>query len=139
MTLPSLNGVPNVSPTAIERRDHVGGELAGLLQHGIDRVLVDLAVEALGEGLFQAGGVFEGESDVGDGGAVGHGANLAAGRVRSKRRAAPAGALSIYREWRRSGEWTGRAAVIDRAGPRRYGPPAAPPLGPAAFPCRVGA
>ncbi len=31
----------------IERRDHVGGELAGLLQHGIDGRLVEIAVKPL--------------------------------------------------------------------------------------------
>ena len=52
-------------------------------------------------------------------------ANLAAARFRSKRRRVGAPVRScahhIYREWR-------GPAGVDRAGHRRYGPPAAPPL-----------
>ena len=73
MTLPSLNGVPNLSPTLIERRDHVGGERAGFLQHGIDGRFVEIAIKAFGQRGFEAGGVLEGEGDIGDRRAVGHG------------------------------------------------------------------
>ena len=51
---------------AVERRDHVAGEAAGFLQHRIDRFLVEVAVEPLGERGFQAGGVFERKGDVGN-------------------------------------------------------------------------
>ena len=33
----------------VERRDHVGGELAGLFQHGIDGLPVEIAIKALGQ------------------------------------------------------------------------------------------
>ena len=73
MTLPSLNGVPNLSPTLIERRDHVAGEATGFRQDRIDRFLVEIAIKSLGQRGFQAGGVLKGESDIGDRRAVGHG------------------------------------------------------------------
>ena len=60
---------------AVERRDHLAGEAAGLLQHLVDHRLVEIAVKAFGERGFQAGGVFERKSDVGDGGAIGHGSS----------------------------------------------------------------
>ena len=60
---------------AVERRDHVAGKAAGLLQHLIDRLLVEIAVKPFGQRGFQAGGVFERKSDVGDRGAVGHGSS----------------------------------------------------------------
>ena len=56
----------------VERGDHVAGEAAGFLQHLVDHLLVEIAVKPFLERGAQAGGVFERESDVGDGGAVGH-------------------------------------------------------------------
>ena len=72
---------------AVERRDHVGGEFAGLLQHRIDGVLVEVAVNAVGDRGSQAGGVFEGKGDVGNRGAVCHGAQSSRAGGGSKRRA----------------------------------------------------
>ena len=60
---------------AIERRDHVAGEAAGFLQHGIDHVLVEIAIKPFRQRGFEARGVFERKSDVGNRGAVGHGSS----------------------------------------------------------------
>ena len=60
---------------AVERRDHLAGEAAGFFQHLVDHVLVEIAVKAFRQRGFQAGGVFERKSDVGDGGAIGHGSS----------------------------------------------------------------
>ena len=59
----------------IERRDHVAGEAAGFLQHLVDHLLVEIAVKAFRQRGFQAGGVFERKSNVGNRGAVGHGSS----------------------------------------------------------------
>ena len=42
---------------AVERRDHVAGIASGFRQDGIDRLLVKIAVDPLGQCIFQAGGV----------------------------------------------------------------------------------
>ena len=59
----------------IERRDHVAGEAAGFLQHLVDHLLVEIAVKPFRQRGFQAGGVFERKSDVGERRAVGHGSS----------------------------------------------------------------
>src|SRR5262249_55328809 len=58
---------------AVERRQQVGGELAGFLQHGLRDVAVEIAVMAGRDGRFQARAVVQRKQDVVDGGAVGHG------------------------------------------------------------------
>ena len=73
---------------AVERRDHVAANRPASLQHRIDRFLVEIAVKPFRQCGFQAGGVFERKSDVGDRSAIGHSANVAAGRGWGK---APAG------------------------------------------------
>ena len=60
---------------AVERRDHLAGEAAGLFQHLVDHVLVEIAVKPFRHGGFQAGGVLERKSDVGNGRAIGHGSS----------------------------------------------------------------
>ena len=66
---------------AIERRQHVGGELAGFFQHGRGDVAVEVAVMAgLDRGL-QAGAVIEGQQHVVDRRAVGHERGLALKRI----------------------------------------------------------
>ena len=65
----------------VEGGEDVGRELAGFLEHRVDHVLAEVAVEALGEHRVEAGAVLERKGDVGDRRAVGHGANLAGGRL----------------------------------------------------------
>jgi hypothetical protein len=79
-----LEGRAELVADAVERRDHVGGELAGFLEHRIDGGFVEVAINAFGDGGSQAGGVFEGKSDVGNGGAVCHKrqSSRACGRVK---------------------------------------------------------
>ena len=55
----------------VERRDHVARELAGLGEHRIKNIVVEI-VDALGARLCEARGMLEREGDVGDGRAVGH-------------------------------------------------------------------
>ena len=58
----------------IERRDHVGGVAAGLLQHGVD--IVGAKVAALRQRARKAGAVLQRKGDLGDRSAVGHRAIL---------------------------------------------------------------
>ena len=60
----------------VERSDHVGRELAGLLQHGVDQVLGEIAVETLLDGAAQPGCVLEGEGNIGDRRPVAHGSSF---------------------------------------------------------------
>ena len=71
--------MPCSSPTAIERRQHVGGELAGFLQHGGGDVAVEIAVMAGLDGGLQAGAMVERKQHVGDRRAVGHGGHSLGG------------------------------------------------------------
>ena len=57
----------------VERRQHVGGESAGLFQHGRGDIAVEIAVMAGLHGGLQPGAVVEGEQHVVDRRAVGHG------------------------------------------------------------------
>ena len=57
----------------IERRQHVAGEFAGFLQHGRGDVAVKIAVMAGCNGGLEARAVIEGQQDVVDRRAVGHG------------------------------------------------------------------
>ena len=66
----------------VERRQHVGGEFAGFLQHGGGDVAVEIAVMAGFHGGLQAGAVVEGQQHVVDRRAVGHGGSLASVRER---------------------------------------------------------
>ena len=70
-----LEGGTEFVADAIERRDHVAGEAAGFNQHLIDHGLVEIAVKPFRQRGFQAGGVFERESYVGNGRAVAHGSS----------------------------------------------------------------
>ena len=70
-----LEGGAEFVADAIERRDHVAGKAAGFNQHLIDHVLVEIAVKPFRQRGFQAGGVFERKSDVGNGRAVAHGSS----------------------------------------------------------------
>ena len=72
VTAPSLNGVPNLSPTLLSGAMHVGREAAGFLQHGVDVVGGELA--ALRQRARKARAVLQREGDVGDRCAVGHAA-----------------------------------------------------------------
>ena len=56
----------------IERRDHVGRELARLFEHGIDEVFGQVAIEPLLERALEPARVLEREGDVGDRRPVGH-------------------------------------------------------------------
>ena len=103
----------------VERRDHVGGEAAGFLQHRVDGALVEIAIKPLGYCVFQPSGVFERESDVGNRGTIGHAANLA-----HERQAWEPVFLPIAMRV---------PAGVDRQAWRRYGPPA--PCFAAAFSC----
>ena len=58
---------------AVERCDHIGGELARLLEHGVDEVLRQIAVEPLLERALEACRMLEREGDVADRRLVGHG------------------------------------------------------------------
>ena len=58
---------------AVERCDHVGGELARLFEHRIDEVLRQIAVESLVERALEARRMLEREGDVADRRLVGHG------------------------------------------------------------------
>ena len=51
------------------------GEAAGFCQHLVDHLFVEVAVKPFRQRGFQAGGVFERKSDVGEGRAVGHGSS----------------------------------------------------------------
>ena len=66
----------------VERRQHVGGELAGFLQHGGGDVAVEIAVMAGFHGGLQARAMVEGQQHVVDRRAVGHGGVSALGRER---------------------------------------------------------
>ena len=57
----------------VERRQHVGCELAGFLQHGAHDIAVEIAVMAGLHGSLQAGAVVERQQHVRDRRAVGHG------------------------------------------------------------------
>ena len=57
----------------VERRQHVGGEFSGFLQHGGGDVAVEIAVMAGLHGGLQARAVIEGQQHVVDRRAVGHG------------------------------------------------------------------
>ncbi len=57
----------------VERGEHIGGELAGFLQHGSGDVGVEIAVMAGLDGGLQPGAVVERKQDVVDRRAVGHG------------------------------------------------------------------
>ena len=69
---PSFSGVPCLSPTVLSGAITVGGELAGLLQHGVDHVLGEIAVKPLVERALQARGMLQREGDIGDRRAVSH-------------------------------------------------------------------
>ena len=56
----------------VERGDHVGRELAGLLQHGVDHVLGEVAVKAFGQRRAETRRVLERKGDVGNRRPVGH-------------------------------------------------------------------
>ncbi len=58
---------------AVERRDHVGCEFAGLFEHGVDEILGQIAVETLVERALEACRMLERESDIADRRPVGHG------------------------------------------------------------------
>ena len=51
---------------AVERRDHVGGELAGFLEHGLEEIVAEVLIDPLGPRGRKPGGMFQGERDVGD-------------------------------------------------------------------------
>ena len=51
---------------------HLGRELAGFLEHGVDDVFGEVAVDAVIERLLQSGGVLERKRDVGNRSPVGH-------------------------------------------------------------------
>src|SRR5215475_13530759 len=51
----------------IEWSYHIAGETPGFLQHGVDGFLVEIAIQALSQRGFEAGSVFETESDIADG------------------------------------------------------------------------
>ena len=56
----------------IERAEHLGRELAGFFQHGVDHVLGEVAVDAVVQRLLESGGVLERKRDVGNRSPVGH-------------------------------------------------------------------
>ena len=56
----------------IERGDHLGRELAGFFEHGVDDVFGEVAVDAVVERLLESGGVLERKRDVGNRSPVGH-------------------------------------------------------------------
>jgi hypothetical protein len=56
----------------VQRRDHRRGELARFLQHRVDVVFGEIAIEAFLERLAEAGRMLEREGDVGNRCAVGH-------------------------------------------------------------------
>ena len=56
----------------VERRQHVGGKMAGFLQHGGGDVGVEIAVMAGFHGGLQAGAMIEGQQHVVDRRAIGH-------------------------------------------------------------------
>src|SRR6202043_807932 len=64
----------------IERRQHVRGELAGLLEHRCGNVGVEIAVMPGLEGRFEARAVVQRKQHVVDRGAVGHGSASGEGR-----------------------------------------------------------
>ena len=57
----------------VERGENVGGELAGLLEHRLDHVVGEVAVEALGQRRAEARRVLERKGDIGNRRPVGHG------------------------------------------------------------------
>jgi hypothetical protein len=56
----------------VERRDDVGGIFAGLLQHGVDHILGEIAVKSVFERARKARRMLEREGDIGNRRAVGH-------------------------------------------------------------------
>ena len=68
---------------AVERRQNVGGEFSGLLQHGGGDVAVEIAVMAGLDGGLQARAVIEGQQHVVDRRAVGHGGVSLSGNRRA--------------------------------------------------------
>ena len=79
MTVPSLNGVPCLSPMRLSGAITSLAKRAGLGQHRIDGFFVEVAVKPLGKRGFQAGGVLERKGDIGNRRAVGHGAQSSVG------------------------------------------------------------
>ena len=81
-----------VEPRALPVTDHiegsedVGRELAGLLEHGIDQILAEIAVEAFLERALEPARVLEREGDIGDRRPVGHGVLAIALTARNSRR-----------------------------------------------------
>ena len=57
----------------VEWRDDAGGVAPGLCNDRIDRLLVEIAIKSFRQRSLQAGSVLEGECDVGNRRAVGHG------------------------------------------------------------------
>ncbi len=51
---------------AVERRDHVGGELAGFLEHRVDEIVAEVLIDPLGPRRREPGGIFQGKRDIGD-------------------------------------------------------------------------
>src|SRR6185437_9665668 len=92
----------------IEWRDDVARVSAGFGDHGVDRLLVEVAIKAFGQGIFKARCVFERDGDVGYRGTIGHRCNLALAATRSTH-----AYVYILR------------MDVDWSGPRRYGPAAA--------------
>ena len=66
-----LDGCPVGVADPVERCDHVGRELAGFFQDGVERLIVEVVDAGLAR-FGEPGGVPEREGDVGDRGAVGH-------------------------------------------------------------------
>src|SRR5262245_38710376 len=67
-----LEGRSELVANTVERRDHIARIAAGLCQDRIDCFLIEIAVDAVGERGFQAGGMLERERDIGDWSAVIH-------------------------------------------------------------------
>ena len=67
-----LEGTAVAVADRVEGRKHIGCELAGLLEHRLDHVVAEIAVEALGQRRAETRGVPERKGDVVNRRTVGH-------------------------------------------------------------------
>src|SRR5262249_27253969 len=71
----------------IEGAENIDRELSGLLEHGIDEVLGEVAIDTIGHGLAEACGVLERKGHVDNRRLVGHGRPCAWGGMGGRREA----------------------------------------------------
>ncbi len=73
-----LEGRADAVADGVERAEHLGGEAAGLLQHRVDQVLLEIAVESFRQRRRKTRRMLERKGDIGNGRPIGHGWSPAA-------------------------------------------------------------